>query len=131
MPIRRYTPADEAALMRLIREEGEAWACYTAPDVAAKYQAALKNSLTYVAEADGALCGYVRALDDHGFYLYICDLLVAQPHRRRGLGQQLMERLCLDYPAQVVYVMSDADGFYEGKGYHREGSVFEVTPPGK
>ncbi|NCA77080.1 MAG: hypothetical protein EOM90_12175 [Alphaproteobacteria bacterium] len=31
-----------------------------------------------------------------------------------------------DYPNQVVYVMSDVDGYYEKIDYKRIGSIFEV-----
>ncbi len=37
-----------------------------------------------------------------------------------------MERVCSDFPGDTVYVMSDADKYYEKQGYRREGSVFEV-----
>lgn len=131
MEIRRYDPhRDEAALMALLRDEGEDWACYWAAPVAARYAEALARSATVVAVEGGRLCGYARALDDFGLYAYVCDLLVAPDRRGHGLGRRLLERLAQDLPGRTLYVMSDADGYYERLGYRREGSVFEVTAAG-
>ena len=73
------------------------------------------------------LCAYVRSLDDCGFYIYVCDLLVRKSDRGKQIGRKLMERVVDDYPNQTVYVMSDVDAYYVKQGYHREGSVFEVV----
>lgn len=128
MEIRKYRQADEDALLRLIEAEGEEWVCYSAPETAEKYRRALADSITYMACEDGELCGYSRSLDDCGFYIYVCDLLVAKRLRGQGIGQKLMERLCADYSGQNVYVMSDVDEYYRKTGYRREGSIFRVIP---
>jgi GNAT superfamily N-acetyltransferase len=129
--IRRYDPRrDEAAVMALLRDEGEEWACYWAAPVAARYGEALARSATVVAAEGSRICGYARALDDSGFYAYVCDLLVAPDHRGHALGRRLLERLVQDLPGRTLYVMSDADGYYERLGYRREGSVFEVVASG-
>jgi GNAT superfamily N-acetyltransferase len=129
MDIRRYETKDETALMAMIRAEGDEWICYWGDDVAAAYRKALAESITYVAVEDGAIIGYSRSLPDHGFYVYVCDLLVAKPWRGRAIGRRLMEVVVRAHPGQTVYVMSDVDGYYRKLGYHREGSVFEVLPP--
>ncbi|SHE79359.1 GNAT family N-acetyltransferase [Alkalibacter saccharofermentans] len=127
MEIRKYIKEqDEERLMRLIASEGEEWECYTGEDVAEKYRKALNASITYVAYQEGILCGYSRSIDDCGFYIYVCDLLVDRNHRGKNIGRKLMESIYLDYPDKIVYVMSDVDGYYEKQGYRREGSIFEV-----
>ncbi len=95
---------------------------------AAGYREALDVSITYVAVWDGEVCGYCRSIDDNGFYVYVCDLLVAGRFRGQDIGQSLLERLRCDHPAQLVYVMSDADGYYEKLGYHREGFSLRRRP---
>ena len=127
MEIRRYASTDQSALMALLKEEGKEWECYYAPDFEAKYMLALETSVTYVACEGPVLCGYSRSLNDGGFYIYVCDLLVSKAFRRRGIGRQLMECLYKEFPDQTVYVMSDVDGYYEKLGYRKEGSVFEVA----
>lgn len=126
MEISSYTKLYEVELFSMIKSEGVEWNCYTADDVAESYKLALQSSITYVAFEDGILCGYIRAIDDNGFYIYICDLLVKKEFRGNQIGRKLMERVCIDYPMQTVYVMSDVDEYYRKQDYRREGSIFEV-----
>ena len=112
--------------MQIIADEGKEWSCYSAGAAAKKYCAALKASITYVAYEGDILCGYSRSINDCGFYIYVCDLLVMPQYRGRNIGRKLMECIYKDYPDTVVYVMSDADKYYQKLGYLREGSIFEV-----
>lgn len=128
MEIRKYDKAkDEEKLMKLIENEGLEWACYWADDYSEKYRAALEKSITYVAYEEDVLCGYSRSLDDCGFYIYVCDLLVRPDHRGKNIGRRLMECIYKDYPDQIVFVMSDVDEYYKKIGYRREGSIYEVV----
>lgn len=128
MKIEKYNQRDhEQQLIDMLLKEGKEWGCYTTKNVIEKYKQALINSITYVAIEDNVVVGYSRSIDDNGFYIYICDLLVAKAYRNKKIGKYLVEQLCIDYLTYTTYVMSDADGFYIKKGYKREGSVFEVT----
>lgn len=130
MEIRGYNKAqDEGKLMCMIKSRGEEWACYSADDVSDKYREALEKSITYVAYEGDVLCGYSRSVDDCGFYVYVCDLLVVPEYRGKDIGRKLMECIYKDYPDSIVYVMSDVDGYYKKQGYEREGTVFTVTNP--
>lgn len=130
MIIRPYDPArDEALLMQMLREEGDEWNCYWAAAVEHKYRRALADSITYVCYQEGVLAGYSRSLNDCGFYIYVCDLLVRPRFRGQNIGRALMECLYEAYPGQTVYVMSDVDDYYLKQGYKREGSIFEVSLP--
>lgn len=126
MEIRKFELTDENACMSMIENEGEEWVSYWSKENQGKYRSALRNSITYLAFEGDDLCGYVRALDDMGFCIYVCDLLVTGNHRGKGIGKKLMEQLTMDYPDQTVYVMSDVDGYYQKLGYTQIGSVFEV-----
>jgi GNAT superfamily N-acetyltransferase len=126
MEIRKYNKVkDEDKLMKIIEEQG--WVCYSASNVSEKYRAALENSITYVAYDGDVLCGYSRSLDDCGFYVYVCDLLVTKEYRGKAIGQKLMECIYDDYPDYIVYVMSGVDEYYKKLQYKKEGSIFEVT----
>ncbi|NNK81502.1 MAG: GNAT family N-acetyltransferase [Flavobacteriaceae bacterium] len=128
MKIRAYNKdKDEYKLMKMIEGEGEEWTCYSDNSVSDKYRFALENSITYVAYEGDNLCGYSRSINDCGFYIYVCDLLVIQMCRGKKIGQKLMECLSTEYPNQIVYVMSDVDEYYKKKGFKREGSIYEVT----
>jgi len=125
MLIRKYNKiTDESKLMKMIKDE-EGWD-YADESMADKYIMALESSVTYVAYIEDVLCGYSRSLNDCGFYIYVCDLLVRPDFRGKDIGSKLMECLYKDYPNQVVYVMSDVDGYYEKVDYKRIGSIYEV-----
>ena len=132
MRIRAYNKDDdEDKLMKMIEAEGKEWVCYSDESVSDKYRLALDNSITYVAYEGDSLCGYSRSIDDCGFYVYVCDLLVKSMYRRRNIGRKLMECIYTAYPNHIVYVMSDVDEYYKKQGYKREGSVYEVAKESK
>ncbi|WP_202947200.1 GNAT family N-acetyltransferase [Marinilabilia salmonicolor] len=125
MEIKRYQQdIDEPELMQMIKDE-EGWD-YADDKMAERYKFALGNSITFVAYQNDVLCGYSRSLDDCGFYIYVCDLLVKPAYRGNEIGRKLMGCLMDEYPGQTVYVMSDVDAYYEKVGFQKIGSVFEV-----
>ncbi len=127
MEIRLYSKADdEALLFEMMKQEEEEWICYYGDAAAENYRRALDNSIVYVAYEGGLLCGYARIRNDDGFGIYVYDLLVNKEYRGRRTGRKLIERVCRDYPEDIVYIMSDVDGYYEKQGYRKEGSIFEV-----
>ena len=128
MIIRAYNKVDdEEKLMKMIEDEGKEWACYSDKSVSNKYREAIDNSITYVAYVGDYLCGYSRSIDDCGYYVYVCDLLVKPMFRGRKIGRKLMKCIYTDYPNHIVYVMSDVDEYYKKQGYKPEGSLYEVT----
>lgn len=129
MIIRKYTKQDEKALMALITQEGEEWACYYDDEHQEAYKKNLSQSIVHLAVINDKIVGYVRALEDYGFYIYVCDLLVSKSYRGQDIGRKLMESLYLDYPSLTVFVMSDTDEYYKKLGYHQEGHIFEVKRP--
>lgn len=123
LEIRRYQEAsDYDALLLLIRSEGSEWKAYTG----SKYKKALKDSLSYVAYTNDTLCAYLRSIEDCGIYFWVVDLLVHENFRGRRIGKQLLDVLISDLPDQEIYVMSDADAYYQKLGYSKEGSVFRI-----
>ncbi len=129
MELRAYKKADdENKLMEMIENE-EGWT-YSDVTMSEKYRLALENSITYVAYEGDDLCGYSRSINDCGFYVYVCDLLVKPEYRGKNIGRMLMECIYADYPNQVVYVMSDVDEYYSKQSYQRVGSIYEVPNKG-
>ena len=128
LDVRRYEPADEAALFALLEAEGDDWAEYHGPAGRERYAAALRGGPTYLIWDGAVVCGYARCREDDGFGVYVYDLLVHHSYRGLGLGRALMERVCADAGDQTVYVMSDVDAYYEKLGYQRAGTIFVVAP---
>lgn len=128
MIVRAYNKIkDEDKIMKMIKAEGKEWACYSHDSASGMYNSALENSITYVAYEGDTICGYSRSLDDCGFYVYVCDLLVKPTFRGRKIGRKLLDCIYVDYPNHIVYVMSDVDEYYEKQGFKREGSIYEVS----
>lgn len=126
MIIKKYGKADESLLFDLLVDDGDEWSDYHGSAGRDKYIKALESSITYIACDETLVCGYARCREDDGFGVYIYDLLVRKTHRGKQIGKALMERVCRGFPDQPVYVMSDADPYYEKLGYRREGSIFKV-----
>lgn len=106
----------------LIRSEGGEWEEH----LDSSYLKALEGSITYVAVAGHQICGYVRAMSDFGHYIWVIDLLVGNPFRGNGIGRVLLSTVKESGNGQEVYVMSDADGYYEKQGYKKAGSIFKL-----
>lgn len=125
--IRKYDAASHLdEIMRIIESEGEEWSSYCTGEGRSRYQTALDECISYVAYLDDTLCGYIRCKNDFGFTLFIYDLLVHEQYRGNSVGKKLMDTVLSDFPGMEVYVLSDADPYYEKQGYKQEGSIFKV-----
>ena len=126
MTIRPYTAADQAAMFAMLREEGDEWADYWGEAGCELYAQKLLEGFVLVAYDKGELCGYVSARDDHGFEVVVYDLLVRPFYRGKCIGRALLDGVVAAFPGKGIYVMSDADGYYEKQGYQKAGTLFEV-----
>lgn len=119
----KYVPAYEDELMELIRQEGDDWAVYWKEPNATLYRKSFEQSITYLALADGKVCGYSRSIRD-ALYIYVCDLLVNEKYRGNHLGEKLMRCIEEDYPGLEIYIMSGNDEYYRKIKCSREGSIY-------
>lgn len=73
----------------------------------------------------GDLIGFVRIISDFTFKALIFDLIVAESHRGKGLGDHLIE-LVLTHPGLAnvrhfeLYCLPELGGFYERHGFSTE-----------
>lgn len=102
------------------------WEYYTCEENRDKYQDSLQRSITFIAYIENELVGYVRAIEDFNFYIYICDLLVHHNHRGYTIGKKLMEAVKDIYPEYSIFVMSDVDDYYKKLEYSIEGTIFKI-----
>ena len=126
MNITRYTPRDEEKIFSAIGRDPN-WTEFTKLDAKDAYKKALRLSITYICLEQDMLCGYVRAILDEGFALYVSELYVVPEWRNNNIGQSLLERIRDDFQSLPVYVLSDEDLYYEKKGYKKIGSLFVIT----
>jgi GNAT superfamily N-acetyltransferase len=125
MEIFRYTREHEDAVISAIKENPE-WDMFTNEDAIDNYKKRLCDSITYVCYENGAFGGYLRALLDDGFAIYVSEIFVVPERRNRTIGRTLIAKVRRDFRRLAVYVLSDEDAYYEKLGYERVGSVYEV-----
>ena len=125
MRITKYKPEHEEAVLSAIRNDPN-WKMFTNDDAIEAYKNSLKTSVTYVCHDNSEFCGYVRALIDEGFAIYVSELYVIPRCRNRRIGRSLLEQVKADFPNLTVYALSDEDAYYENMGYEKIGSVFEL-----
>ncbi len=140
--VRRARPDDAAALVELavaVGSEPEAWLLNTdswrSVGEERRYLRALKrhpDAAVFVADDDGAIVGRLSvARDPHRASHHVADLglMVAAGHRRRGIGQALLEQAVEWARAAGVRKLElhvfpwnePAIRLYEQFGYEREG----------
>lgn len=125
MEIVRYRPEHEDAVIAALEEDSD-WDIFTNERAIDSYRKRLCESITYVCYENETFVGYLRALLDHGFALYISELFVVPEWRNRAIGRALIARMKMDFRALTVYALSDEDAYYEKLGYRKVGSVFEI-----
>ncbi|MET0106549.1 MAG: GNAT family N-acetyltransferase [Sedimenticola sp.] len=125
MEITRYKLENETAVLSAIKEDPD-WDMFTNDEAIEKYRGRLSESITYVCYEGETFSGYLRALLDDDFALYISELFVVPEMRNRKIGRSLISRLKSDYSNLTVYALSDEDAYYEKLGYIKAGSVFEI-----
>ena len=125
MEIFRYKREHEDAVISAIKED-PSWDMFTNEKAIENYRKSLGESITYVCYDNGVLGGYLRALLDDGFAIYISELFVVPEWRNRTIGRALIAKVKTDYRHLTVYALSDEDTYYEKLGYRRVGSVYEI-----
>ena len=69
---------------------------------------------------DGRLVGFARVISDYATTYYLCDVIVDQEHRHKGLGSVLIshiENLPEYQGLRGILITRDAHALYEKFGY--------------
>ncbi len=125
MKISRYSIEHEDDVIAAIGGDPD-WEFLVSNDKKDLYKASLLKGVSYVCYSDNEFCGYVRAILDEGYSVYISELYLLPKWRNQKGGQLLIERVAKDHPKLTIYALSDEDAYYLKKGYQKIGSVFEI-----
>lgn len=79
-------------------------------------------------ECVGLLCedelvGFARVVTDYSTMFWLCDVLIDEHHRGKGLGKKLIEHIqTLEFykPLKGILATKDAHGLYEHYGFKKE-----------
>lgn len=111
---------DMESVKRLYNEAG--WTAYLNDD--GRLNRAWEKSLFTLGAFEGDdLIGFIRCLGDGEHTVLIQDLLVAEQHRRKGVGGKLMRSVFEEYrDVRQIFVVTDAESpavrFYRALGLH-------------
>lgn len=84
------------------------------------------GAICFVALEDETQVGFARVITDGAVLGYICDVIVFEEHRGRGISKQIMQAI-LDHPnlqglEGFMLATSDAQGLYEKFGFKPVGA---------
>ena len=147
LTVRRLGPADIEAARDLNAlyadafEDADTYRRDTPDDAWLAHQLAKPTIILLVAEVEGSIAGGLTAyildkLEAARSEIYLYDLAVAEPHRRRGVATALIEELqhiAADTGAWAVFVQADyadppAIALYTKLGIREEVLHFDLPP---
>lgn len=131
--IRPYKETDFPAIHQLNQKEG--WTNLAAKQDETK-SAWNHSQIAFVAERDGEVIACVRGLTDESISLYICELLVDEKERGKGMGQALLAYVHKIYPKTRMELLAStaSQTFYEKQkfrsfyGFRRTIEELEESP---
>ncbi|MDB6030361.1 MAG: family N-acetyltransferase [Verrucomicrobiales bacterium] len=106
------------------------WASNRSRDV---IEQSTRHSLNFSLFYQGRQVGFGRVISDYTTVSYLCDVVVAPEHRRKGLGKWMLETI-LKHPrlgtTRVDLFTRDAQAFYGQFGFtkHRFDSMVRYPP---
>ena len=84
----------------------------------------MDNSLNFGLFHNDKQVGFARVVTDHHTFAYLCDVIIDDSHRGKGLGKILMKEV-LEYPQlkkmkRWLLFTKDAHGLYEQFGFGKD-----------
>jgi ribosomal protein S18 acetylase RimI-like enzyme len=79
--------------------------------------------------------GFARIITDYSTHAYLCDVVIAEAHRRKGVGKWMLRQI-LDHPSlpgcRIDLFTRSAQGFYRGFGFgtHKDESLVRYPSTG-
>ncbi|KUO77321.1 MAG: GCN5 family acetyltransferase [Clostridia bacterium BRH_c25] len=89
----------------------------------------VENSICYGIYTNNDLVGFGRVVTDYSTVYWICDIIVDEDHRGKGLGKKLMENIMAAKELEGllgILATEDAHGLYEQYGFIKEPRKFMI-----
>jgi len=91
----------------------------------------IENAICYGVYHCGRQVGFARVVTDRAAVYWLCDVVIDEEHRRKGLGKRLVE--CIVASPELkgllgILATTDAHGLYERYGFERDGRQFMLRP---
>lgn len=114
--IRKYKENDFGRINELNQKEG--WNNLVEKMEDTK-EAWMQSNIAFVIENEDSVIGYIRGMTDTRVSLYICELLIDQRYRGRGLGKKLLRYVHSLYPRTRIEMLASSTShtYYESNGY--------------
>ena len=125
MNIRPILPAEFETARQLLAQCG--WT-KKIEDPALFARSVLASQIALVAEVDGQIVGFLRAISDGVFNGYISMVAVSPDYRQRGIGAALVNTATGTNPNITWVLRADRDGvtdFYTSLGFQSSSTAME------
>ena len=123
MIIRPASTNDFQAIYALY--QNEKWMSFTEEKVTSLFSTNLSHYL--VLEENQKILGFARYLTDEVMTTFLSEIIIDKSHRRKGLGQQLIEEIHKKYPLTRIELISEIDGFYRSISFKPVGTGFRKS----
>ncbi len=128
-----YKVSDDKALLSIFRIKellaGTYWASDRTEEIIG---VSIESSDCYGVYLEGEMVGFARVVSDNATMFWLCDVVIAEAHRGKGLGKRLVESVvCSDKYRNIRGILAtrDAHGLYEGFGFGKaEEGRFMMKP---
>lgn len=104
------------------------WAQNRLIDVAQK---SIENSMCYGVYINNIQIGFARVITDYATTFYICDVIIDQDYRGKGLGKKLIHTIVTDEQLKSlmgILATKDAHGLYGQYGFEKDSEGFMRKP---
>lgn len=105
------------------------WASQRSVDTINK---SIETSFCYGVYHESKQIGFARVITDWATFYYLCDVVIDEEYRRRGIGKKLIETITQSEEYQDllgVLGTADAHGLYEQYGFNKNADRFMVRRP--
>jgi len=94
-------------------------------------QKSIENSICYGVFINNIQIGFARVITDYATMFYICDVMIDQAYRGKGLGKKLVNTIVSDEQLKSlmgILATKDAHGLYGQFGFNKDSDSFMRKP---